>query len=66
MSKKIPPKGVFRRAGPTPSLTSEPAKRAAPYKKTGRYLAASNAISCFDGAGDLNPTKTKLDQPKKR
>lgn len=35
-------------------------------KKTGRPVRSGKVTSCFDGAGDLNPTKTKVGQPKKR
>jgi hypothetical protein len=66
MSKKVPPKGDPRRAGSKPSLTSKPAKRAALAKKAGRHVTADKVTSCFDGAGDLNPTKTRVGQPKKR
>lgn len=66
MSKKVPPKSVSRRAGSTLSLTSKPAKLAAAAKKAGRRVTTAKATSCFDGAGDLNPTKAKVGQPKKR
>lgn len=66
MSKKVPPKSDSRRARSTPTLTSKPAKRAAPAKKAGRHVMADKATSCFDGAGDLNPTPKKVGKPKKR
>lgn len=66
MSKKVPPKGKYKLTGAAMGLMQKPGKRAAPAEKAGRYTTADKAISCFDGAGDLNPAKTKVGQPKKR
>jgi hypothetical protein len=66
MSKKVPPKGKYKLTGAAMSLMQKPGKRAAPAKKAGRHTTADKATSCFDGAGDLNPAKTKVGQPKKR
>lgn len=63
MSKKIPIKGRFRRAETTQALILTPPKGK---KKASRHVTADKATSCFDGAGDLNPTKTKSGQSKKR
>ena len=62
MSKKA---ALAKRAAPAKKAAA-PAKKAAPDKRSGRYLTAEKATACFDGAGDLNPTKTKVGQPKKR
>ncbi len=64
MSKKIPPKGRYKHSGTALGLILKRGKRAAPAKKAGR--PANKVTSCFDGAGDLNPTKTKVGQRKKR
>lgn len=66
MSKKVPPKGNYKLTGSAMGLIQKPGKRAGPAKKSGQHVAADKATSCFDGAGDLNPAKTKVGQPKKR
>lgn len=65
MSKKAQPKGSSKRPGMTPGLILK-SRRTAPAKKTGRHVTADKATSCFDGAGDLNPSKTKVGQPKRK
>lgn len=66
MSKKVPPKGRYKHSGTALGLILKPGKRATPAKKAGRHVTSDKVGSCFDGAGDLNPTNPKVGQRKKR
>lgn len=64
MSKKVPPKGVWKQSERTSARSSITGKYVA--KKSARHVTPAKDNSCFDGAGALSPTKAKVGQPKKR
>lgn len=64
MNKKLPLKGKDKSLGTSSGPNSKPGIRIVPAKKAVRPAKAKKSTSCFDGAGDLNPTKTKVGQPK--
>lgn len=64
MSKKTPPKGKAKHTETTLGLILKRSRTAA--KKAARHTTRDKSTACFDGAGNLDPSKTKTDPTKKR
>ena len=56
---------MIKKAAPA-KKAAIPAKKAAPARKAGQQVVVDKATACFDGAGNLSPTKQTGGNPKKR